>query len=138
MATRKPARKSVPLVADIVPESGVERALHTACVKAGAAAALQVTLDRLPMLKPFLPRSVTEAGRGDAPERLQRLLVKQVYARYHLRPADWEVDGIQFGVARVGTEQRQQPSDPLYATRTPGHRDREGRGGDLGRGALCR
>lgn len=94
MATRKPARKSIPLVADIVPESGVETALHTACVKAGAAAALQVTLDRLPMLKPFLPRSVTEAGRGDAPERLQRLLVKQVYARYHLKPAAWEVDGI--------------------------------------------
>jgi hypothetical protein len=62
----------------MLPETGVETALHTACVKAGAAAALQVALDRLPMLKPFLPRAVTEAGRGDAPERLQRLLVKQV------------------------------------------------------------
>lgn len=95
MATpRKAAAKALPRVADFVPESGVETALHTACVKAGAAAALQVTLDRLPMLKPFLPRAVTEAGRGDAPERLQRLLVKQVYARYHLKPAAWELDGI--------------------------------------------
>jgi hypothetical protein len=95
MATaRKAARKALPPAAEILPESGVERALHAACVKAGAAAALQVALDRLPMLKPFLPRSVTEAGRGDAPERLQRLLVKQVYARYHLKPAAWELDGI--------------------------------------------
>lgn len=95
MATpRKTTRKPRPLVVDFVPESGVETALHTACVKAGAAAALQVTLDRLPMLKPFLPRAVTDAGRGDAPERLQRLLVKQVYARYQIKPAAWEVDGI--------------------------------------------
>ena len=77
-----------------LPESGVERTLHTACVKAGAAAALQVALDRLPMMKPFLPRAVTDAGRGDAPERIQRLLVKQIYARYHLKPAGWEVEGI--------------------------------------------
>ena len=77
-----------------LPESGVETTLHTACVKAGAAAALQVALDRLPMMKPFLPRAVTDAGRGDAPERIQRLLVKQIYARYHIKPAGWEVEGI--------------------------------------------
>ena len=50
--------------------------------------------ERLPLLKPFLPRAVTDAGRGDAPERLQRLLVKQIYARYGIKPAGWEVEGI--------------------------------------------
>lgn len=93
--TRKPVRKgATPNLKVVVPESGVETTLHTACVKAGAAAALQVALDRLPMMKPFLPRAVTDAGRGDAPERIQRLLVKQIYARYHLKPAGWEVEGI--------------------------------------------
>ena len=93
--TRKPARKGAAAKLDVaLPDSGVETTLHTACVKAGAAAALQVALDRLPMMKPFLPRAVTDAGRGDAPERIQRLLVKQIYARYHIKPAGWEVEGI--------------------------------------------
>lgn len=93
--TRKPASKAAAASLEVaLPESGVERTLHTACVKAGAAAALQVALDRLPMMKPFLPRAVTDAGRGDAPERIQRLLVKQIYARYNLKPAGWEVEGI--------------------------------------------
>ncbi len=92
---RKPARKPAAANLEVtVPEPGVETTLHAACVKAGAAAALQVALDRLPMMKPFLPRAVTEAGRGDAPERIQRLLVKQIYTRYHLKPAGWEVEGI--------------------------------------------
>jgi hypothetical protein len=76
------------------PEPGIESLLHACCVKAGAAAALQVTLDRLPMLKPFLPRAITHAARGDAPERIQRLLVKEIYLRYHVRPAAWEIEGI--------------------------------------------
>lgn len=96
MATlRKTSRKTPVAALDVVvPESGVETALHTACVKAGAAAALQVALDRLPLMKPFLPRAVTDAGRGDAPERIQRLLVKQIYARYQIKPAGWELEGI--------------------------------------------
>ncbi|MFA6986080.1 MAG: hypothetical protein WC213_07725 [Arenimonas sp.] len=94
MATRAPARKSPAPKAAPLPESGIERTLHTACVKAGAASALQVALDRLPMLKPFLPRAITNAARGDAPERLQRLLVKEIYARYQLKPAGWEVEAI--------------------------------------------
>jgi hypothetical protein len=77
-----------------VPEPGIEPLLHASCVKAGAAAALQVALDRLPMLKPFLPRAITHAARGDAPERIQRLLVKEIYLRYHVRPAAWEIEGI--------------------------------------------
>jgi hypothetical protein len=92
---KPPPRKPLSLPSlPSLPEPGVEARLHAACVKAGAAAALQVALERLPLLKPFLPRAVTDAGRGDAPERLQRLLVKQIYARYDLKPAGWEVEGI--------------------------------------------
>lgn len=70
-----------------MPDAGIETMLHAACVKAGAASALQVALDRLPMLKPFLPRA-------HAPERIQRLLIKEIYARYQIRPAGWELEGI--------------------------------------------
>ena len=93
MATvaKRPRRKLVPTPA---PERGIEPMLHAACVKAGAAAALQVALDRLPMLRPFLPKAITHAARGDAPERIQRLLVKEIYLRYGVRPAAWEIEGI--------------------------------------------
>ena len=95
MATRAIVRKTpVRKPSVLLPDAGIETALHAACVKAGAAAALQVALDRLPMLKPFLPKAITNAARGDAPERIQRLLVKEIYLRYHVRPADWEIEGI--------------------------------------------
>jgi hypothetical protein len=94
MATTAAKRKAPAGKTAIVPDAGIEATLHTACVKAGAAAALQVALDRLPMLKPFLPLAVTDAGRGDAPERLQRLLVKEIYSRYQVKPAGWEIEGI--------------------------------------------
>lgn len=76
------------------PDTGIETLLHTSCVKAGAAAALQVAVERLPLLKPFLPAPITRAARGDAPERIQRLMVKEIYARYRLKPAGWEIEGI--------------------------------------------
>ena len=76
------------------PDTGIETLLHTSCVKAGTAAALQVVLERLPLLKPFLPAPISRAARGDAPERIQRLLVKEIYARYRLKPAGWEIEGI--------------------------------------------
>lgn len=94
MATRKAASPRRARVKADLPDTGIETALHTACVKAGAAAALQVSLERLPLLKPFLPRPVTNAARGDAPERLQRLLIKEIYSRYRLKPAGWEIEGI--------------------------------------------
>ena len=95
MATKKPRRRSTDsaLSAD-TSLTGIETTLHTACVKAGAAAALQVSLERLPLLKPFLPKPITSAARGDAPERIQRLLIKDIYARYRLKPARWEIEGI--------------------------------------------
>lgn len=96
MATRKPHRRQTDraLAAATRVTPGIEAQLHGACVKAGAAAALQVTLERLPLLKPFLPRAITHAARGDAPERIQRLLIKEIYARYGLKPAGWELEGI--------------------------------------------
>jgi len=93
MAPAAPPRKRIAVPAQ-APERSIEPLLHTACVKAGAAAALQVALDRLPMLKPFLPKAITHHARGDAPERIQRLLVKEIYLRYHVRPAAWEIEGI--------------------------------------------
>lgn len=95
MATKKTRRRSTDraLLADSA-LTGIETTLHTACVKAGAAAALQVSLERLPLLKPFLPKPITSAARGDAPERIQRLLIKDIYARYQLKPARWEIEGI--------------------------------------------
>ena len=76
------------------PDTGIETLLHASCVKAGAAAALQVAVERLPLLKPFLPAPISRAARGDAPERIQRLLVKEIYSRYQLKPAGWEIEGI--------------------------------------------
>ncbi len=86
--------KSVNKPAVDKPDTGIETLLHTSCVKAGAAAALQISVERLPLLKPFLPAPITRAARGDAPERIQRLLVKEIYSRYRLRPAGWEIEGI--------------------------------------------
>jgi len=86
--------RNVKKLAADVPDTGIETLLHTSCVKAGAAAALQVSVERLPLLKPFLPATITNAARGDAPERIQRLLVKEIYSRYRLKPAGWEIEGI--------------------------------------------
>lgn len=86
--------KSLKKTSSDVPDTGIETLLHTSCVKAGAAAALQVSVERLPLLKPFLPAPITRAARGDAPERIQRLLVKEIYSRYRLKPAGWEIEGI--------------------------------------------
>jgi hypothetical protein len=93
MATAKPRRRRTEL-SPPPPSGGIETTLHATCVKAGAAAALQVTLDRVPLLKPFLPKPVTNAARGDAPERLQRMLIKDIYARHQLKAARWEVEAI--------------------------------------------
>lgn len=86
--------KSLKKINPDVPDTGIETLLHTSCVKAGAAAALQISVERLPLLKPFLPAPISRAARGDAPERIQRLLVKEIYSRYRLKPAGWEIEGI--------------------------------------------
>lgn len=95
MPSRPPKRRRTDrAIATAAASKSIESVLHAACVKAGAAAALQVSLERLPLLKPFLPKPITNAARGDAPERIQRLLVKEIYLRYGIKPAGWEVEGI--------------------------------------------
>lgn len=85
---RSTPRKSTAL------DTGIEPMLHAACVKAGAGAALQVGLDRVPLLKPFLPARVRSAGTSESAEDIQRKLVHAIYRRYKLKPAGWEVEGV--------------------------------------------
>jgi hypothetical protein len=88
-----PARRPVPRTSAAF-DAGIEPMLHTACVKAGAGAALQVGIDRLPLLKPFLPARVRRAGSSESAEDIQRHLVESIYRRYRLKPAGWEVEGV--------------------------------------------
>ncbi|HEX4852613.1 hypothetical protein [Arenimonas sp.] len=85
---RPRTRKPPPL------DAGIEPLLHAACVKAGAGAALQVGLDRVPLLKPFLPVAIRRAGSTESAEDIQRKLVEAIYRRYKLKPAGWEVEGV--------------------------------------------
>jgi hypothetical protein len=78
----------------LVGDGGIETALHTACVKAGAGAALQVGLDRLPFLKPFVPTALRRAGSSETAEEIQRRLVQSIYRRYGLKPAGWEIEAV--------------------------------------------
>ena len=87
------ARRPVPRTSAAF-DTGIEPMLHTACVKAGAGAALQVGIDRLPLLKPFLPARVRRAGSSESAEDIQRHLVEAIYRRYKLKPAGWEVEGV--------------------------------------------
>jgi hypothetical protein len=75
-------------------DAGIEPMLHAACVKAGAGAALQVGLDRVPLLKPFLPLTIRRAGSSESAEDIQRKLVQAIYRSYKLKPAGWEVEGV--------------------------------------------
>ena len=75
-------------------EGGIESLLHTACVRAGAGAALQVGLDRLPMLRPLVPASLRREGTRESAEYIQRALVREIYRRYGLAPAGWEIEGV--------------------------------------------
>lgn len=86
----KPAVRRKPTLVD----TGIEPLLHAACVKAGAGAALQVGLDRVPLLKPFLPTRLRSAGTSESAEDIQRRLVQAIYRRYKLKPAGWEVEGV--------------------------------------------
>src|SRR5918993_3243800 len=106
-----PKARTRPAPAPLRPDAGVEALLHASCVKAGAAAALVVALERLPLLRPLLPRAITDHARGDAAERIQRLLVKEIYLRYRVKPAPWEIEGIlavaqtQGALAPLATQQ---------------------------------
>ncbi len=93
MASR-PARRKPP-AREIGPSLvGIETRLHGDCVKAGAAAALQLILDRLPLLKPLLPATLRRAGAADSVDGIQRRLIASIYRGYGLKPAVWELEGI--------------------------------------------
>lgn len=89
MTARRPAPRTSTAF-----DAGIEPMLHTACVKAGAGAALQVGLDRLPLLKPLLPAAMRRAGSSESAEEIQRRLVEAIYRRYKLKPAGWEIEGV--------------------------------------------
>lgn len=91
MSTRpvRPAPSKAPAL-----DAGIEPMLHAACVKAGAGAALQVGLDRVPLLKPFLPVTIRRAGSSESAEDIQRKLVQAIYRSYKLKPAGWEIEGV--------------------------------------------
>lgn len=80
----------------------IEPLLHTACVRAGAAAALQVVLERLPLLAPVLPSALRDAVAREGAEATRRRLVQSIYRRHGLKPAGWEVEAI-LGVASAQT-----------------------------------
>src|SRR5688572_19611674 len=87
-----PARSTRPDV--FAGDAGIEALLHTACVKAGAGATLQVGLDRLPFLKPIVPDAMRRAASSESVEDIQRKLVQSIYRRYGLKPARWEVEAV--------------------------------------------
>ena len=87
-----PARSAVKKTP--VLDAGIEPMLHAACVRAGAGAALQVGIDRVPLLKPFLPSTIRRAGSSESADDIQRKLVQAIYRRYQLKPAGWEVEGV--------------------------------------------
>jgi len=90
MASR-PSRRTA---GTALPDSGIETLLHGACVRAGAGAAMQVVLDRLPLLRPLLPSGLRFVGSRESAQATQRAVVEEIYRRYRLKPAAWEVEGV--------------------------------------------
>lgn len=76
------------------PDAGIEAMLHGACVRAGAGAAMQVTLEIVPLLRPLLPSGLRFVGSRESAQATQRALVEEIYRRYALKPAAWEVEGV--------------------------------------------
>ncbi|KFL38114.1 hypothetical protein [Arenimonas donghaensis] len=77
-----------------LPDTGIEALLHGACVRAGAGASMQVVLDRLPLLRPLLPAGLRFVGSRESAQATQRAVVEEIYRRYGLKPAAWEVEGV--------------------------------------------
>ena len=77
-----------------LPDTGIEALLHGACVRAGAGASMQVVLDRLPLLRPLLPAGLRFVGSRESAQATQRAVVEEIYRRYGLKPATWEVEGV--------------------------------------------
>ena len=74
--------------------AGTEARLHAASVQAGAGAAIDVALHTLPLLRPFIPKTMMDAAEAMKPAVVRRELVKTVYRRHGLKPARWEVESV--------------------------------------------
>ena len=79
----------------------VELALHAACVKAGAYALAHRIIDALPLAKPLLAPSLRKNLIGNTPAKIQARLIRDIYRRHGLKPANWEIAAI-FAVADAG------------------------------------
>ncbi|HEX5693192.1 MAG TPA: hypothetical protein VFY00_01080 [Arenimonas sp.] len=88
------SRPSRPTTLPSLPDSGIEALLHGACVRAGAGASMQVVLDRLPLLRPLLPGGLRFVGSRESAQATQRAMVEEIYRRYGLKPAAWEIEGV--------------------------------------------
>lgn len=95
--------------------AGTEARLHAASVQAGAGAAIDVALHTLPLLRPFVPKRLLETAERMKPETVRRDLVRTIYRRHGLKPADWEIESV---LAVAETQARFSP-----LTRRDGLRD---------------
>lgn len=79
----------------------VELVLHTACVKAGAYALGHRVIRALHLAKPFLAPSLRKNLIGNTPAKIQTRLIRDIYRRHGLKPANWEIAAI-LAVADAG------------------------------------
>lgn len=110
----RPSTKSVSRISP-ASTAGTEARLHTASVRAGAGAAIEVALDTLPLLRPVIPQRLLAAAERMKPATVRRDLVKTVYRRYGLKPARWEIESV------LAVAETQAKFSPL--TRTNGLRE---------------
>lgn len=72
----------------------VELTLHTACVKAGAYCIANGIIQRFPLAKPFLAKSLQETLTRNKTATIQKQLIKEIYKQHALKPAAWETSAI--------------------------------------------
>lgn len=72
----------------------IELTLHTACVKAGAYCIAKGIVQRFPLAKPFLAKSLQESMARNTTSTIQKQLIKDIYKQHELKPATWETSAI--------------------------------------------
>ena len=82
----------------------IEIALHSACVKAGAYAIAYSIIDRFPLAKPFLAKSVQTSLSRNSVAKIQKQLIRDIYKLHDLKPANWEISAIT-AVAKTSANQ---------------------------------
>ncbi len=86
MATQKPS---------VLRLSGqIELTLHSSCVKAGVYSIAQGIIDRFPLAKPFLAKSVQASISKNSVEKIQKQLIKDIYKQHAIKPSNWETSAI--------------------------------------------